>query len=106
MLASPTGPGISTAEEEFLQPDQAFRISGETRGPEEIAVSWDITGGYYLYAGKIRLRSLTEGIEIGKPDLPKGETRQDEFFGAVEIYRGRGQRTGQAHPGPRTVPPD
>ena len=52
-------------------------------------MSWDITSGYYLYANKIRLRSLTEGIEVGKPDLPKGETRQDEFFGAVEIYRNR-----------------
>ena len=89
LLGLAAAPGMSAAEEEFLQPDQAFRISGEARGPDEIAVSWDITDGYYLYAGKIRLRSLTEGIEIGKPDLPKGETRQDEFFGAVEIYRGR-----------------
>jgi thiol:disulfide interchange protein DsbD len=82
-------PGIAPAAEDFLQPDQAFRISGEVRDADTIAVSWDITGGYYLYANKIRLRSLTEGIEVGKPDLPKGETRQDEVFGAVEIYRNR-----------------
>ena len=89
LLGLAAAPGMSTAEEAFLQPDQAFRISGEAKGPDGIAVSWDIASGYYLYAGKIRLRSLTEGIEIGKPDLPKGETRQDEFFGAVEIYRNR-----------------
>lgn len=89
LLGLAAAPGMSMAEEAFLQPDQAFRIAGEAKGPDGIAVSWDISSGYYLYAGKIRLRSLTEGIEIGKPDLPKGETRQDEFFGAVEIYRNR-----------------
>jgi thioredoxin:protein disulfide reductase len=92
-LAALTGlaatPGVAPAAEQFLQPDQAFRISGEAMDADTIAVSWDITSGYYLYANKIRLRSLTEGIEVGKPDLPKGETRQDEFFGAVEIYRNR-----------------
>ena len=77
------------AEEEFLLPDQAFRISGAAAGPEAIAVSWDIADGYYLYANKIRLRSLTEGIAIAAPDLPEAKVKQDEFFGEVKIYRGR-----------------
>ncbi len=77
------------AEEEFLQPDQAYRISGTTTGPEAITVSWDIADGYYMYAPKIRLRSLTEGIEIGALDLPEAKVKQDEFFGEVKIYRGR-----------------
>jgi thiol:disulfide interchange protein DsbD len=77
------------AEEEFLQPDQAFRISGEATGPEAIAVSWDIADGYYLYAPKIRLRSLTEGIEVASLNPPEAEVKQDAFFGEVKIFRGR-----------------
>ena len=88
-LLALTAASTPRAEEEFLQPDQAYRISGATTGPEAIAVSWDIADGYYMYAPKIRLRSLTEGIEIGALDLPEAKVKQDEFFGEVKIYRGR-----------------
>jgi thiol:disulfide interchange protein DsbD len=86
VLAAGTAP---RADEEFLQPDQAFRISGAATAPEAIAVSWDIADGYYMYAAKIRLRSLTDGIAIGTPDLPEAKVKHDEFFGEVKIYRGR-----------------
>ena len=78
VLAAGTAP---RADEEFLQPDQAFRISGAATAPEAIAVSWDIADGYYMYAAKIRLRSLTDGIAIGTPDLPEAKVKHDEFFG-------------------------
>ncbi|MCU0835369.1 MAG: protein-disulfide reductase DsbD [Chromatiaceae bacterium] len=77
------------AEEEFLLPDQAFRISGQAAGADAVVVSWDITDGYYMYRSKFRFRSDTVGIELGTPRTPPGETRTDEFFGEVEIYRDR-----------------
>ena len=90
LLALGAGPAPG-AQDDFLQPDEAFRISGQATGPEDIAVSWDIADAYYLYAAKFRLRSLTEGIEIGAPALPEAEVKQDEFFGEVKIYRDRVQ---------------
>lgn len=77
------------AEEEFLLPDQAFRVSGTALDPETLQVSWDIADGYYMYRSKFRFRSDTAGIEVGNPKMPAAETRQDEFFGEVEVYRGR-----------------
>jgi thiol:disulfide interchange protein DsbD len=76
-------------EEEFLLPDQAFRISGEAESPETVIVSWDIAEGYYLYKSKLKIRSQTSGIEVGTPRMPAAEAKQDEFFGRVEIYRDR-----------------
>jgi len=73
----------------FLQPEQAYRISGTATAPDAIRVSWDIVDGYYMYAAKIRLRSLTDGIQIAPPDLPPAQTKHDELFGEVKIYRGR-----------------
>ncbi len=82
-------PLAAGAEEEFLLPDQAFRISGAPDGADGVRVSWDIAEGYYLYRNKLRFRGETLGIKVGTPVLPPAETKRDEFFGEVEVYRGR-----------------
>ncbi len=76
------------AEEDFLLPDQAFRISGRTDAPDAVRLRWDIADGYYLYQSKFRFRSETLGIVPGSPGLPEPEIKQDEFFGEVGVYRG------------------
>jgi len=83
----------SVAEEEFLQPDQAFRISGSAAGADSVTVSWDIEPGYYMYRSKFRFASESPGIAVGSADLPPAETKQDEFFGEVQIYRDRVEAT-------------
>jgi thiol:disulfide interchange protein DsbD len=77
------------AEEAFLLPDEAFRISATADGADAVRVSWDIAKGYYLYRNKLRFRGETLGIKVSSPVLPAAETKQDEFFGEVEVYRGR-----------------
>jgi thiol:disulfide interchange protein DsbD len=81
------GAGATAAEDEFLLPDQAFVVSGEANGPGAVRVRWAIADGYYMYRSKFRFTSKTDGILAGKPDLPGGETKHDEFFGEVEIFR-------------------
>jgi thiol:disulfide interchange protein DsbD len=77
------------ADEDFLLPDQAFRISGEAAGRHKVLVSWDIADGYYMYQSKFRFRSETAGIETGNPKPPAAEVKHDDFFGDVAIYRKR-----------------
>ena len=50
---------------------------------------WDIEPGYYMYKSKFRFASETPGIQTRSADLPTAETKQDEFFGEVQIYRDR-----------------
>lgn len=64
-------------------------MRAEVLDSERIQISWDIAPGYYLYRSKLRFVSQTPGIALGSPRLPPAETKQDEFFGTVEIYRGR-----------------
>jgi len=87
-IASP-----AAAEDEFLQPDQAFRISGAAQSPNEVVVSWDIEPGYYLYGSKFRFESQTPGLELGDAELPPAKTKNDPFFGEVKIYRERVEAT-------------
>jgi thiol:disulfide interchange protein DsbD len=67
------------AEDEFLEPDQAFRLSAEAAGADALQVRWEIAEGYYLYQSKLGFQSTTAGISIGDPGLPAAETKEDEF---------------------------
>jgi len=75
------------AEDEFLLPDQAFRISGAADGPDRVRVRWEIADGYYMYQSKFGFETDTAGMSTGAPSLPAAETKEDEFFGKVQIYR-------------------
>jgi thioredoxin:protein disulfide reductase len=77
----------AVAEDEFLLPDQAFVVSGEADGADAVRVRWAIADGYYMHRSKFRFTSKTEGVAAGNPVLPAGETKHDEFFGEVEIFR-------------------
>ncbi len=82
-------PAAAAADEDFLPPEQAFRISSAAAGPDAVTVRWDIEPGYYMYRSKFRFASESPGVVLGSPELPPAETRQDQFFGEVEIYRGQ-----------------
>nr|WP_246194880.1 protein-disulfide reductase DsbD [Allochromatium palmeri] len=75
--------------EDFLTQEQAFPVSAEVTGPEAVRVIWETADGYYLYKSKLRFDTETPGITLGMATLPDAETKQDEFFGKVEIYHGR-----------------
>ncbi len=82
--------GAVLAEEEFLPPEQAFRVSAEAAGPDAVLVRWAVTDGYYLYQSKFRFASETPGLDLGSPGFPPAETKEDAWFGTMEIFRGQG----------------
>jgi thiol:disulfide interchange protein DsbD len=45
-----------------------------------------IADGYYLYKDRITIESATPNVQIGKPVLPKGKPKHDEYFGDTEVY--------------------
>lgn len=76
-------------EEDYLLPEDAFRISADALDEETIVVRWDIAPGYYLYRSKFKFSTEIDGLELGTPDYPASELKHDEFFGDVQIYRGK-----------------
>jgi thiol:disulfide interchange protein DsbD len=75
------------AAPDLLPPEQAYRASVRTLGPDRVEVHFDIEDGYYLYKKQFQFRSDPETVELGTPELPAGKIKQDEFFGEVETYR-------------------
>jgi hypothetical protein len=79
-LAPPVGSGG------FLQPDEAFALSAEVRGPNLIVVRWIIADTYYLYRDRFSFTAVPPVTDLDKPRLPPGMRKQDPYLGEVEVY--------------------
>jgi thiol:disulfide interchange protein DsbD len=79
--------GIGGNQEQFLPPEQVFILSSEVVNANTVALTWNIADGYYLYRDKFKfILKETPGIALGEAVLPKGEEKQDENFGLMEIF--------------------
>ena len=78
----------ATDEDEFLEADEAFRLTAAMNSGPSVHLAWKIAEGYSLYKNKFKFTSLTPGIETTPAVFPQGIPKQDTNFGKVEIYRG------------------
>jgi thiol:disulfide interchange protein DsbD len=83
LLGKKSGTG---GEGDFLPPDAAFRFGAGLPQPDSIPLTWVIADGYYLYKDKISVETSTPNVQIGKPVLPQGKPKHDEYFGDTEVY--------------------
>jgi thiol:disulfide interchange protein DsbD len=74
------------AADDFLPPEQAFRLAAELRGDRTVRLAWEIAPGYHLY----RDRLVLGAAQTVQPALPAGVRKFDANFGKVmETYAGR-----------------
>ncbi len=79
--------GLGGGDQQVLDPDQAFAFSAQAVGPDRIEAHWDIAQGHYLYRNKFKFQLKdAQGVQIGEVKLPRGQTKQDEFFGKIEVF--------------------
>jgi thiol:disulfide interchange protein DsbD len=78
-------PQASNAED-FLPPDQAFRLTATPDSPDRVRLSWAIAPGYYLYRSRLKFATPTPQVTLGTADLPPGDTKHDEYFGDQVVY--------------------
>ena len=75
--------------QDLLDPDVAFRSTARVVKPGLIEVRYETAPGYYLYRDRLAFSVEPESAALGKPKLPRGKVKQDEFFGKSVIYRNR-----------------
>lgn len=72
---------------EALPVDQAFKLNVTALDKGTLNAHWTIQPDHHLYRPKIKFAILDpQGLQIGPPVFPNGETVDDEFFGKIEIY--------------------
>jgi thioredoxin:protein disulfide reductase len=86
LLALATG-RAARADEDYLEPDAAFRFSARMADSHTVAVTYQIANGYYMY--RERFKFAAQGAMLGVPQIPPGKVHFDDTFKKnVETYRG------------------
>ena len=84
LLQSPAVRG----EDDFLEPEKAFRFSARVLDDRHLEVRFDVADGYYLYREQFRF-AASEPARLGAPEIPPGKVKYDETFRKdVETHRG------------------
>ena len=77
---------VKTTGDEFLPVDEAFRFDALPGGSDSIVLNWEIAEGYYLYRARTRVATGSTAAQLGAPQFPPGQIKNDEYFGRQEIY--------------------
>lgn len=73
------------AQNDFLPPEQAFRLSVTKADDGLLRLNWKISEGYYLYRKQVKVEGDPAG-SVQQVKLPAGTLKTDEFFGESEVY--------------------
>jgi thiol:disulfide interchange protein DsbD len=74
--------------DELLPPEQAFSLEARMDGKNLVA-EYDIAPGYYMYRKRFDFEIESTGARFDTAIMPKGKIKNDEFFGDMEVYRGK-----------------
>src|SRR3989454_4298580 len=80
-------PARAANADDLLEPDKAFRFSARALDAGTAEVRYAIADGYYLYRERFRSAAAPATVALGRPQFPKGEIHEDQFFGKQETYR-------------------
>ncbi|WP_077036439.1 protein-disulfide reductase DsbD [Pelomonas sp. KK5] len=73
------------AADDFLEPEQAFKLEVHAVDAKTVEAAWTIANGYYMY--REQFKASAEGATLGEPVIPAGDRKFDETFQKeVEIY--------------------
>ena len=82
----------SNSQDQFLTPDEAFKLNLTRLDAENIQANFTIAPGHYLYRERVKF-SVEHTAELKASDaqivaitLPGGEIKQDANFGKQEVY--------------------
>ena len=73
------------AQQDFLQSDEAFRLTTTQQADGQIRLRWDISPGYYLYRQQMAVDSEPAGL-VQSAVWPSGVLKTDETYGESEVY--------------------
>jgi thiol:disulfide interchange protein DsbD len=77
---------LKSSDDQFLPPDQAFKVTAHATAADSVEVEWQIADGYYLYRKRMGFSTDTAQVQLGEAQFPAGEVKNDEFFGPMEVY--------------------
>jgi thiol:disulfide interchange protein DsbD len=86
-LRSLLGSGAKS-DSDFLPVDQAFVLTASSPARDRLRLHWVIADDYYLYRDKVVVKTTAADVQLGKPSIPGGESKHDEYFGEQVVFHG------------------
>ncbi|MGJ8619072.1 MAG: protein-disulfide reductase DsbD [Methylophilaceae bacterium] len=85
--ANSTGFSAFTDDDQFLHPDEAFKLDIVSKDNNTLEGIFTIASGYYLYKERIKfdIKDASQG-SIQSVNLPTGDMKDDPNFGTQEVY--------------------
>jgi len=78
--------GKSSSNQDFLDVNDAFKVSVIEQNSSQIVLRFVIAENYYLYRSKLDFKTAPSNLVAGEIILPQGSSKFDEFFGETEVY--------------------
>ena len=90
LFASLTFAGSARAadESDLLPVTEAFALTTTVDSRDSVKIRFAIAEGYYLYRHRFAVANVDPAAKLAAFKIPDGAKKVDEFFGAVETYRG------------------
>ncbi len=73
------------AGQDFLPPEQAFRLNIVKQDDSQVRLTWEISKGYYLYRKQMKVDGDPAG-SVQQVEWPAGTLKTDETYGESEVY--------------------
>ncbi len=74
-------------KDEFLKVEEAYQLNLDFDNNDALRLNWQIADGYYLYRHGFEVKLFDGDTEIAiEPIIAAGKSKQDEYFGLVEVY--------------------
>ncbi len=80
--------GLSGGMNEFPPPEEVFFPDAVVVDGNTVEIGIRIEPGYYVYKDRIKVSAVGDDAEAGRPELPKGKEKYDEWLGEQEVYYG------------------
>jgi thiol:disulfide interchange protein DsbD len=82
------GVAVQARADDFLDPEQAFKLDVQLVGERQVQLSFEIAPGYYMYRDQFKLEAAAG--RLGEIAWPQAKVKFDETFQKeVETYRER-----------------
>src|SRR4051812_14108871 len=69
---------LAYAADDYLDPAAAFKFSAKMADAKNIAITYAIADGYYMYRERFQFKA--DGARLGQPVLPPGKVKFDDTF--------------------------
>jgi len=93
LLALTVLPGAAAAQidpADLLPVEEAFALRATVvEDGQAVRLVWAVADGYYMYRHAFGAEAAVDGLQLAAIEPEPGDRYTDEFFGEVEVYRGR-----------------